>query len=69
MRFSPYTCVATPDEGFIGCERRPAAFWRAVTDEQLEEMDGPEAVQAWRDYGSVFLSMLDAAEKMGWPEK
>ncbi len=64
-----YLCIATPDYGIAGCQRHPAAFWRTITAARLREMDGEQAVIAWRAYGAAFLALLDAAASAGWPER
>lgn len=66
LQVGPFWVVVTPDEAFIGCERRPHKKWESLTQEQAARMDRGDVMWAYRP---LLLEAMRRCRVLGWPKQ
>jgi len=56
----PYHCIISNGFMRLGCQRHSHTAWAAFDDSQILQMDGRKALEFWRQWRDVLLSMCAA---------
>lgn len=60
LQIGDYEIAYTADDMQIGCKNFPISDWWAMTDDQIEQLDGNDALEFWHRNKSVLQMVIEA---------